>query len=268
MRSVARRARSLLAFVLAAVVSPTHVVTHAQEYRFFKGQTVAPVYEGWQRKPDGSIVMFFGYMNRNYEETPDIPIGPNNFFEPGAADRGQPTHFLPRRHYFVFQVTVPKDWDPKRRLTWSLTVNGKTETVQGWLQPEWYADDGVIQMNIGPGGTPPTNPPNTPPRITGSPAQTVALSSALTLTASATDDGVPRNRRGRGGAPLGLDIRWIHYRGAGTVTFGTPRASAELGKPVEATTTVRFSAEGTYVLRAIASDGLFETPHDVPVTVR
>lgn len=35
-----------------------------------------------------------------------------------------------------------------------------------------------------------------------------------------------------------------------------------------ATTTVSFSEQGTYVIRAIASDGLFETPHDVTVTVK
>jgi len=27
-------------------------------------------------------------MNRNYEEMPEAPIGPNNAFEPGPADRG------------------------------------------------------------------------------------------------------------------------------------------------------------------------------------
>ena len=35
--------------------------------------------------------MWFGYMNRNFEEVLDLPVGPDNKFEPGAADRGQPT---------------------------------------------------------------------------------------------------------------------------------------------------------------------------------
>ena len=34
---------------------------------------------------------------------------PSNTFEPGG-DRGQPTHFTPRRHKDVFKVTVPKDF--------------------------------------------------------------------------------------------------------------------------------------------------------------
>ena len=73
------------------------------------GQGVAPVYEGFDINPDGSFNMWFGYMNRNYEEAVDIPVGADNTFEPGG-DRGQPTHFTPRRHKDVFKVTVPKDF--------------------------------------------------------------------------------------------------------------------------------------------------------------
>jgi hypothetical protein len=39
------------------------------------------------------------------------------------------------------------------------------------------------------------------------------------------------------------------------------------GKPVTSTTKVSFHAPGTYVLRAIASDGALEAVHDVTVTV-
>src|SRR4030095_7491232 len=37
------------------------------------GQAVAPVYEGFDINPDGSFNMWFGYMNRNYEEAIDLP---------------------------------------------------------------------------------------------------------------------------------------------------------------------------------------------------
>jgi hypothetical protein len=213
--------------------------------------------------------MYFGYLNRNYEEQIDVPIGPNNSFDPGP-DRGQPTHFVPRRQRFLFTVNLPKDWDPKRRVIWTLTANGKTEKAQGWLQPEWEVDAGVIQMNIGPGGAPPVDPPNTAPKITGSAAVTAAVSEKVTVTARATDDGVPKPRPGRAGGPppRGVAIRWMHYRGAGKVTFSSPTAEAPNGKPVESTTTVTFSAPGTYVLRAIASDGLLEGMHDVTATVK
>jgi hypothetical protein len=237
--------------------------------RFSKGQNIAPVFEGWKRNPDGSIVMYFGYLNRNYQEELDIPIGPNNNIEPGD-DRGQPTHFLPRRHRFLFQVLLPKDWDRQRRVVWTITANDKTEQANGWLQPEWEVDDGVIQMNIGPGGVPPVDPPNTAPTISGSAAQTVTLPNTVTVTAKATDDGIPKPRPGippaRG--TQGLNIRWIHYRGPGKVTFSVPTSERVVGTPVEATTLASFSEPGIYVLRAIASDGLLETAFDVTVTVK
>ena len=37
-----------------------------------------PYFEGWEHNPDGTYSMVFGYLNRNYEEEIDIPVGPNN----------------------------------------------------------------------------------------------------------------------------------------------------------------------------------------------
>src|SRR5438067_662377 len=110
-----------LAFALLVVASTS---THAQTH-FATGQDVVPVFEGWERNPDGSFNMVFGYMNRNYEEEIDLLVGPDNTIEPGAADQGQPTHFYPRRQQFVFKVRVPKDWG-KKDLVWTLRANGKT----------------------------------------------------------------------------------------------------------------------------------------------
>jgi hypothetical protein len=44
--------------------------------------------------------MFFGYMNSNWEEELDVPIGPDNHIDPGGPDQEQPTHFYPRRNMF------------------------------------------------------------------------------------------------------------------------------------------------------------------------
>ena len=70
------------------------------QIRYAAGQNVVPVFEGWERNADGSFNMVFGYMNRNYEEQVDIPVGPNNAIDPfdvaqgrPAGDLGQPTHF-------------------------------------------------------------------------------------------------------------------------------------------------------------------------------
>ena len=94
-----------------------------------------PVFEGWERNDDGSFTMVFGYLNRNYQEQPIIPVGPNNFFEPGPADRGQPTHFYNRRQQFVFTVRVPADWGREQDLVWSVTHNGRTDYAYGHLWP-------------------------------------------------------------------------------------------------------------------------------------
>ena len=60
------------------------------------GLNVVPSFEGWEKNADGTFNLVFGYLNRNYDEIVDIPIGPNNSIEPGGPDRGQPTHFFPR----------------------------------------------------------------------------------------------------------------------------------------------------------------------------
>src|SRR5207253_8599159 len=99
-------------FVCAAVACVAVASAHAQ-IRYATGQNVAPVFEGWERNADGSFNFVFGYMNRNYEEDVDVPVGAANSFEPGPADQGQPAHFYTRRQQFVFKVRVPKDWAKK-----------------------------------------------------------------------------------------------------------------------------------------------------------
>src|SRR4030095_501083 len=88
-------------------------------------QSLSPAYEGWMPNDDGSFTMYFGYMNSNWLQEFDIPVGPNNHFEPGNPDMGQPTHFFPRRNPFLFTFKVPKDFGNKE-LIWTLTANGKT----------------------------------------------------------------------------------------------------------------------------------------------
>jgi hypothetical protein len=42
------------------------------------------------------------------------------------VDHGQPTHYYPRRHVFVFKVPLPTDWDKEKRLIWTVTAQGRT----------------------------------------------------------------------------------------------------------------------------------------------
>jgi hypothetical protein len=257
-------------FVFALLVGS--VPGAAQEIKYAVGQNVAPVYEGWERLPDGTVLMHFGYLNRNYEEELDIPIGTENFFEPGPPDRGQPTHFVtkPRRSMFVFSVKLPKDWDPKARLVWTVVVNGKTEKANGWMQPEWLIDDGVQQMNIGQLAAPDVNER---PKVSGAQSLTAAVGVPTEVSVSVTDDGNPKPRQprtpaqARSMAPQGVGIRWIQYRGPGTVTFDPAVREKTYGAPISMSTRATFSRPGEYVIRAIAADGTLLTNHDVTVRV-
>src|SRR2546428_12715585 len=57
------------------------------------GQPVIPIFESWIPNPDGTIQFSFGYINLNFQEALDIPLGPDNFIEPHKFDGFQPTHF-------------------------------------------------------------------------------------------------------------------------------------------------------------------------------
>jgi hypothetical protein len=259
------------------------------------GQNVAPVYEGWEKNPDGSFNMVFGYMNRNYDERPEIPIGPNNAFSPEPADRGQPTHFYPRRQQFMFKVRVPADFG-KQQLVWTLTRAGKTEKAVGKLDLEWEISQVVISQNRrGLGNDAATAKPNNPPTISpAGPAKVTAkVGEPLALAVNASDDGVPEPPKpnpargagpGRGGPPPlvtirqsspiqqqiiqpsreGLAVTWTQWRGPGRLSFTPPRMVVKDGK---ASTNVTFAEPGTYVIRAFADDGVVFEPTDITVTV-
>jgi hypothetical protein len=212
------------------------------------GQNVAPVYEGWEPNADGTMSMYFGYMNRNWKEEVDIPVGPNNAFEPAPQDRGQPTHFMPRRQKQLFWVTVPKDYPRDKIIVWTLTVRGKTEKVPASLRPEQQIDV-----------TKETATENMRPKIDVGPEVTATAGQPVTLTVGVTDDGIPKPRARRSGSseegsnPYAVpNVRWSKYRGTGPVTFSKMVVPITDGK---ATTTATFSQPGVYMVQAFADDG-------------
>jgi hypothetical protein len=247
------------------------------QVQYARGQDVAPVFEGWERNPDGSFNLVFGYLNRNYEEEVDIPLGADNTITMGAevfGDKGQPTHFYPRRQRFLFKVVVPKDWDKQQKVIWSLTSHGRTDVAKGWLQPEWELSDSVIVENMG-GGVP--DPDNKAPLVKVDTDQTVTLPGAATLVATATDDGLPKpyrraasnpDRDSQPKRPIGVQIKWAQYRGPGKVTFAPDASAVVHGEPITLTSKATFSVPGTYVLRVTANDGQLYTSRDVTVTVK
>ncbi|MDH3732970.1 MAG: hypothetical protein OEU54_05525 [Gemmatimonadota bacterium] len=224
---------------------------------YSKGQNVSPAFEGWTQNADGSYELLFGYMNRNWLEELDVPVGDANYFSPGPADRGQPTHFMPRRNRWVFKVRVPADWGDKE-LVWTLTTAGKTEHAYASLRPDYVVDNVVIASETGALGAGSSNAEtrsNTPPVISleGGPTRRVTVGQTLELTAVVEDDGIPRARsRDAGGDEqedpdgprtlsdrqlrpparvtvnkvVGLHLAWFVYRGEADIEFDPPQVKA------------------------------------------
>jgi len=186
--------------LLAALLIGGGVLSAQTHYA--SGQNVVPVFEGWEKNADGSFNMVFGYLNRNYEEELDIPVGSNNSLDPAPADQGQPTHFYNRRQQFVYKVKVPKDWG-KKDLVWTLTIRGKTEKAYATLLPFWELGNLVYQENRGgTGAITDEDEPNAPPTIAikGSDHLTATVGQPLTIAATVSDDGHPAPPAGRGQA--------------------------------------------------------------------
>ena len=239
--------RPLTNFLLAAIALTVAVesVSAQTRYMYLKGESVAPAYEGWWPNPDGSFTMFFGYMNSNWEEEFDVPIGPANGFEPGDPDQGQPTHFYPRRNPFLFTVRVPKDFGTKE-LIWTLTTHGKSLKAYASLKSDYQIDPQTISTEVGGDGGSLRDElrTNVAPelKVEGEKQRTVKVGQPLALAVLAKDpDNIPARRSGRGAAPptaatpavvyrppqtsvmsspAGLRFSWLVYRGkAAAVTF-------------------------------------------------
>ena len=206
--------------------------------RHNSGQNVHPVFEGWERNPDGTASLYWGYMNRNWAEALDIPIGPDNHFTPGPPDQDQPTHFLPRRMKQLFKIVVPGDFDGE--YVWTLSIRGRSESVPGSLKPAQMIDARKSSSNE-----------NTRPELALGPDLTVAFPASATLSVGVTDDGLPRPR---GDSASGLNVRWSKYRGPGDVVFGAEASPVEDGRAV---TTAAVSEPGEYTLAALADDGSY-----------
>ena len=136
---------SLSAIMFSLLVTGSTVFAqNSVEQAFIRGQNVQPAYEGWDRNPDGSYNLYFGYLNRNLKEEPNIPIGVNNSFSPGPTDQGQPTQFYPKRQMFVFKVRVPADF-ADQELVWTVTHNGRTDQAIGWIAPFYEFDNTILR---------------------------------------------------------------------------------------------------------------------------
>jgi hypothetical protein len=209
------------------------------------GQHIEPAFEGWRPNPDGTFNFMFGYMNENWQEQPYLPIGENNYFSPGEADRGQPTYFQPRRNRFTFEVTVPADWGD-RELVWTLNVNGIERKSYATLKQDYLVDNMVIASetgSLGAGTSSPESRSNLPPVITllGDSVRVAQVGKPIDLKTNIWDDGLPNRRRETTntseelqrrmlrppfrvtvGKVNGLFLSWNLYRGDANVVIDPP----------------------------------------------
>ena len=214
--------RCLLAVLAVLLLAQT---ADAQtRFMYLNGQNASPAFEGWWPNDDGSFTLFLGYMNSNWEQEFDIPIGPENYFaftEPGElddlemdafdasqADQGQPTHFYPRRNPFLFTVRVPRDFGDDE-LVWTLTTRGKVHRAYASLKPDYRIDPQVISTEVGGafGSLSDALRYNIPPEleIEGEMQRKIGVGEPLVVVTIASDpDNLPM-RSSRSRAPANLD---------------------------------------------------------------
>lgn len=237
------------------------------------GASVTPAYDGWFDNSDGTHTFVIGYYNRNWNQEVDIPIGPNNHFEPGEPDRGQPTHFLPNRNFGMFSVTVPKSTPATDRLWWVLTMNGVTQRVPFHMSPDYNfspqrssEESPNGKYNVPPilrfsdGGPAIQNPLAT---VAAAISKTATVNTPLPLELFAEDDALyssgtnaPQGAR----VPPVVEATVAKYRGPGTVKAeGFHFTTIKGGKALEpyagkASGTVTFSAPGDYIVHVTLND--------------
>jgi hypothetical protein len=90
---------------------------------------------------------------------------------------------------------------------------------------------------------------NQAPAVNAGPDQTATLVAGVTLTGTATDDGLPSGI---------LTVQWSMVSGPAPVMFSASQST---------TTDVTFTMAGTYVLRLTASDSQLTSTDDVTITV-
>jgi hypothetical protein len=237
-----RKALIVLGAVLA--VFTAGAALRAQSLTYASGQNVSPAFEGFEENADGSFSLVFGYMNRNWQEEIDVPVGPDNNIEPGGPDQGQPTHLLPRRNRFIFRVRVPKDWGTKE-MVWTLTTRGKTEKAYASLKTDYRLENIDLMSETGALGAGTSSPEvraNQPPvvKIEGAKDRSGQVGQPLTLTALVTDDGIPKSRGGGGGgggagAAAGRGGRGANA-GAGAGRGAAPSGTSPAAPPMRGAT--------------------------------
>jgi len=210
-----------------------------QMLTYLAGQTVVPVFHGWMENPDGTADMYFSYINRNWQEEMDIPVGPDNNLSPApfGPDGGQPTHFYPRQNRWMFTVRVPKDFGTKE-VVWTITAHGQTNRAYGTLKPGYIISDFLMQHEFG--GTAIEGRKKPTLKIDGEKQRTVKVGQRVELAAVATDEPPPQRARRPAAAAEG-----------GARTERGPAGPTEVGPGQVGGDFVRATARGLWFVWAV-----------------
>jgi len=233
------------------------------------GLRVAPFFDGWYANADGSWTFSFGYSNLSLHDTVEIPVGPDNFIEPGEFDGGQPTVFQPagtggpstgtrERERGVFSVTVPPEFSGQ--VVWTLRHLGETHRVVASKRSEPYQ----LEWPMGMGSVPPLfrfsaegHAGRGPAGVAHGPVR-VSAGQPLSVTVWLDDDSkrepLPAAiAKLRGDAPA-MHVTWQKFSGPpGAVTFSPSREDIQDLRGT-ASTRVTFERPGDYIIRAKADN--------------
>jgi hypothetical protein len=272
-RQTALRVYATLLLVAGGALLSAQVQLPSAPQKQF-GATISPAFEGWYDNRDGTHSFLIGYYNRNISTEVDVPLGPNNHFEPGVPDMGQPTHFLTRRRFGMFVVTVPKEFPKTQKISWTLTVNGVTNTTPFYMHTDYnitpFKSSEESHDNLY--NTPPVlRFEQNGPSFQGPTAivakafpRTATVGTPMPLNLWADDDALYStggNAPMKGGRPP-VTVAVSKYRGPGDITIAerSPKLeSVKGGNPDDpfsgkASTTVTFSQPGDYLLHVNAND--------------
>jgi hypothetical protein len=300
-------AGALLGALVGLVAAPLYaqLPEHLRDYplatRGARGESVAPMFNGWIAKEDGSIIMIFGFANQNREAPIDIPLGPDNFIEPAQFDGGQPTHFpVYSRGGFVgiqergaFAVRLPPEM-ADTEVVWTLTSDGKTWSVPGRTSSTAYEmSDGERALgSLKPAIRFDMNGPESN-TVVGiyAPGVTTSVGQPVTLSAYVQDRGNRADYEENEMLLYPLGTEWLLHQGPAIPEFDRARITGreraeEAGESAasgsndweEVTTQATFKEPGDYVIRLrvdnfMAPDSQFDnvccwSNAYVPVTVR
>jgi hypothetical protein len=116
-----RTARILRALLAAAIMVPFALLLAGPAQAATPAKSIVPFMNCYWDNGNGTYTVSIGYESKN-SASQTVPIGTNNRFTSGNADRGQPTVFLSGVQNNVFVMTASSA-DVGNELNWSLTGN-------------------------------------------------------------------------------------------------------------------------------------------------